>query len=236
MVKRIDSDMKTCTKCHKAKKRSEFYRRKNSKDGLRSECITCDKKAINQYYKQNPLTEEQREHRRVYAKEYYRDNIEKCREVRRQYVQTPVGREVFRRASAKFYQLHPDKCKEAADRYEQTEAGKESRRKTNKNFKASLKGHLSSIFFGMDRRCNNPEHKTYKWYGLRGIELRFTLNEFRDYVINELGYDTIEKLRGLETHRINNDSHYMRGNIVFLTSKQHGAAHREINKLAKAVA
>ena len=69
----------------------------------------------------------------------------------------------------------------------------------------------------MNQRCNNPEAQNYKYYGGRGIKNKFTsLDEFRDYVMNELRVDP----RGLDIDRIDNSGHYEKGNIRFITHKE----------------
>ena len=76
----------------------------------------------------------------------------------------------------------------------------------------------------MKQRCDNPDNSKFKHYGGRGIECRFESNqEFVDYVINELKVDP----RGLEIHRINNDGHYEKGNIEFLTDIDHKKKHKK---------
>ncbi len=95
--------------------------------------------------------------------------------------------------------------------------------KYQKRYFNTIKGRLRRIYGSMKNRCNNLKHDHYKNYGGRGIELKFTIDEFIDYVVNDLQIDP----RGLEIHRIDNDGHYEKGNIEFLTSKKHGLKHRK---------
>lgn len=100
--------------------------------------------------------------------------------------------------------------------YSTTEHGREVQRKNQQKHRATLVGHLGQVFSDMNQRCNNPDRKDYKYYGGRGIQNRFeSLDGFRDYVTNVLKIDP----RGLQIDRINNDGHYERGNIRFVTAK-----------------
>ncbi|KKK51461.1 hypothetical protein LCGC14_3114730 [marine sediment metagenome] len=73
----------------------------------------------------------------------------------------------------------------------------------------------------MNQRCSDPKAHNYNRYGGRGIKCLFkSLDTFRDYVMNGSGYDTIEKLKGLQIDRIDNNGHYEKGNIRFVTAKE----------------
>ncbi len=83
-----------------------------------------------------------------------------------------------------------------------------------KKYRNTVAGHLRCIFSAMKHRCNNPKCKTFKYYGGRGIQNKFkSSDEFVGYVIDELKVDP----RGLQIDRINNDGHYEKGNIQFVT-------------------
>jgi len=88
--------MKICSKCGLTKNFDDFYKRKSSKDGLRSECKDCKKKHDKQYNKDNKQTinEKKRasyhnniekEHER--AKMFYKDNPDYFKEWRKNYYQ-----------------------------------------------------------------------------------------------------------------------------------------------------
>ena len=63
------------------------------------------------------------------------------------------------------------------------------------------------VFHRMKWRCQNKDAHDYKWYGGRGIELRFaTFEEF----INEVGP---RPAPGMQIDRINNNGHYEAGNV-----------------------
>ena len=120
-------------------------------------------------------------------------------------------------------------------------ACKRCHRKTSREYGAEHRGtfrsRLYSVWSGINSRCNNPKLWCFKYYGGKGVKNLFT--SFEDFFIHvtvDMGYDSIEKLEKLQIHRINNNGHYEPGNIVFLTRKEHGAAHHEINRLRKSQA
>jgi len=87
-------------------------------------------------------------------------------------------------------------------------------KKRKKIANQTIKGHLRFTFSRILGRCNNPKNKSYKYYGGRGIKVKFASpDDFYDYVVNELKADP----RGLTIDRIDNDGDYQRGNIRFVT-------------------
>ena len=89
-------------------------------------------------------------------------------------------------------------------------------------YNATIRGVLQKRYHNIMRRCNDPRCKSYNRYGGRGIECRFNSFEaFVDYVDFTLMVDP----RGLHIHRMDNDGHYERGNIEFLTPKEHRIRH-----------
>ena len=88
----------------------------------------------------------------------------------------------------------------------------------------TVTGRLRGIFSAVKHRCDNPECKDFKYYGGRGIENKFkSSNEFVDYVVNNLHVDP----RGLEIDRIDNDGHYEKGNVRFVTHKENSNNRRK---------
>lgn len=109
-------------------------------------------------------------------------------------------------------------------KYQQTEKGKN----TEKKYRSTLSGYLRHKFQAMKRRCNNPECKDYKNYGGRGIKCLFeSPDEFVDYVKNNLGVKTIDQIKGLQIDRINNNGHYEKCNIRFVTAKENNNNRRD---------
>ena len=121
-----------------------------------------------------------------------------------------------------------DCCKEDSKDYRKNnQAYFQSWRKKHSSI---IHGHLCQRWNTIRARCCNPKHKKYKFYGGRGIRNKFTSREFYDYVVDELGYDSVEGLKRLEIHRKNNSRGYEPGNIEFITKGQHIAKHKEMRK------
>lgn len=103
--------------------------------------------------------------------------------------------------------------KKAIQKYRQSDKGKAAQQKYHR----TLNGYLRHIYAGMNYRCNSIGNLRYKDWGGRGIKNKFeSVDGFIDYVVNVLKTDP----RGLQVDRIDNNGHYERGNIRFVTSKQ----------------
>ncbi len=94
-------------------------------------------------------------------------------------------------------------------------------RKDNREYKArslsTTQGYLRRVFSQMKQRCQNPNDKAYSRYGGRGIKVLFSsADEFIDYVMNVLMVEP----RGLTIDRVDNDGHYEKGNIRFVTLRE----------------
>lgn len=111
----------------------------------------------------------------------------------------------------KYRQSHKAKINKRMKHYRQIhkiEAAMRARK-----LRQTIKGYLRRLFSAMKTRCNNSRVKDYKYYGGRGIKVKFTCGEFVDYVINILRVDP----RKLTIDRINNNGNYKPGNIRFVT-------------------
>lgn len=86
----------------------------------------------------------------------------------------------------------------------------------HKEERKTLSGYLRLTYNNIKHRCESPKNKQYKNYGGRGIQCRFTREEFIDYVLNKLSVDP----RGLDIDRIDNSGNYEPGNIRFVTHKK----------------
>lgn len=93
-------------------------------------------------------------------------------------------------------------------------------------YQATLIGCIRRIYANMKQRCTDPIHDSYKHYGGRGVKLKFTSNEFVDYVVNTLKADP----RGLQVDRINTNGNYEPGNIRFVTAKENSNNRRRKNE------
>ncbi len=103
-------------------------------------------------------------------------------------------------------------CRKANQEYNRTEKGKIA----HKKYRQTLTGHLRNVYAGIKYRCGNLKCKAYNCYGGRGIKNKFkSVGEFVDYVVDTLQVDP----RGLQMDRINNNGHYEKDNIRFVTAK-----------------
>lgn len=120
------------------------------------------------------------------------------------------------------------KCyREIGREYQRTPTGKATQKKAFQKYYASLDGYLRCVFHHIKQRCNNPDCKAFKYYGGRGIQNKFkSFDEFFRHII-ELRYDTLDKIKGLEIDRINNNGDYEIGNIRFVTSSENSMNSRK---------
>ena len=108
-------------------------------------------------------------------------------------------------------------CKACIKRNQKTDIGKATSKKNMVRYYGTIKGCLSHKFQAMIDRCTNPNYEGYKNYGGRGIRVLFeSLDDFRSHVMDDLGVDP----RGLDIDRIDNNGHYERGNIRFVTRSE----------------
>lgn len=81
--------------------------------------------------------------------------------------------------------------------------------------KTSLYAKWSAI----KQRCNNTDSWSYRWYGARGIKISdefYDFFVFKKYVSSLPNFDKIKELK-LTLDRIDNNSHYQRGNLRWVT-------------------
>ncbi len=140
----------------------------------------------------------------------------KClqKECSRKYRQSEKGKIASRRGAKKFRQT------EYGKKYRQEFIQSGKAKECQQRYYRTIKGFLHRLFWGVERRCTNSKAGNYARYGGRGIKLKFTIGEFLDYITNDLGYDTYDKIKGLQIDRIDNNGHYEKGNIRFITAKE----------------
>src|SRR5690606_35233106 len=66
-------------------------------------------------------------------------------------------------------------------------------------------------------RCSSPNSKVYHNYGGRGIRVKCSLNEWREFFLKSYSVDQIMKL---DIDRIDNDGHYEIGNLRLVTRSE----------------
>ncbi len=121
-----------------------------------------------------------------------------------------------------YYKNNPDKRIQQSKIYYRD--NRERLKKQNKEYCGTIRGHLKRVFRHLRSRCDNLNDKSFNDYGGRGIRNRFkSLDEFRDYIISKLKVDP----RGLQIDRINNNGHYEKGNIRFVTAKENSNNRRK---------
>ncbi len=125
-----------------------------------------------------------------------------------------LNRNKIRRRKKEYYRENQVSISGRKKRY--YEEHRDELLRQEREYRATIAGYLRTTFSNMDYRCSNPAGRNFKYYGGRGIENRFgSLDEFRSYVVDELQVDP----RGLQCDRIDNEGHYERGNIRFVTAK-----------------
>lgn len=220
--------MKRCSKCGETKPQNEFHKEQAAKDGLKSQCKDCrteyqrspEGKASGARYRQSPKGKAVK----VKADKKYQQS-EKGKQTRRAYDQSDKSKTIHKkyRQSEKGKQIIAQRDKE----YRQSDRGKQVLKEGQAKYHRGIKGFLHRLFNNINQRCNNPGATGYRYWGGRGIRCLFkSFDEFFYYVTIDLGYDSVEKLKGLHIHRIENNGHYEPDNIEFLTSKEHKARHR----------
>ncbi|KKL78882.1 hypothetical protein LCGC14_2020410 [marine sediment metagenome] len=88
-------------------------------------------------------------------------------------------------------------------------------RKQQRGYQCTVEGYLRCKYGDMLRRCNDPEHKSYKYYGGRGIKICERWWKFSDF-LKDMG----ECPDGLSLERVNNNGNYEPGNCKWATQKE----------------
>ncbi len=105
------------------------------------------------------------------------------------------------------------------------EKGRQGKLNSNYRHGHSINGKSSPTYqswYNMKRRCQDSNHKYYKYYGGRGIKV---CERWRDFVnfLSDMG----EKPEGLTLDRINNDGNYEPGNCRWATRKEQNQNQRD---------
>ena len=155
--------VKTCTKCKLEKDVFEFHKDKYKKDGLRSECKSCQK----EYREDNKelIKESKKKYYKVNKekiKEYEKANKEKIKEYKKEY--NKEYRKANKEYDKKYYQANKEKIIECKRKYQR------KRRKTDDLFKlkCNLRGRTWSAF------RNKGYSKNTKTQQMLGVEWEVT--------------------------------------------------------------
>ena len=143
--------LKRCSKCGFEKDISNFHRKKASRDGYQCHCKKCVLKC---------------------RKEYYKDNIEKCRAYEREYRETTNGKILYARADKKYQQTEKGKIvrARALKKYERTEKGKMAKKRKSHRQRDCIKStevtltleQWNGVIRMQGNRCNICKQKFTK--------------------------------------------------------------------------
>lgn len=107
--------------------------------------------------------------------------------------------------------VRPD-CKECVSIYNKKRYIKKRKALLKKQKIYQKKFPEKIILNSIKQRCNNPNHKSYKDYGGRGIACKITENEIKNLMIR----DNYWKIKDPTIDRKNNDGHYELSNCRFI--------------------
>lgn len=102
--------------------------------------------------------------------------------------------------------------------YDNLASGKSTHSKRFPRSGHAAYGKIRGRWEQIKERCENPQSRTYQWYGARGITLSEEFHNprvFADYVLSLEGYGPRKHL-----DRIDNDKGYERGNLRWVTCAQ----------------
>lgn len=91
------------------------------------------------------------------------------------------------------------------------------REEHNRQYDKALVVFLQDLFLDTKRACEDRDHPNYEsWGGLGTVDRFYSVDQFIGHVVDDLGFDTIEKLKGLTLgliHSVADD--FWAGNIRF---------------------
>ena len=123
-------ETKVCSKCNKEKEICEFYKRKESKDGYRSDCKKCKLKTGQNWRNENKeKIKENGKSWRELNKERIKENGKSWRELNKEKVYL---------VKKEYRKLNQEKIRETAQKYRQTENYKEYRKKYKEKNKEKI--------------------------------------------------------------------------------------------------
>lgn len=168
-------------------------------------------KILEQSKRWNRDHEEQRRQR-------YQDNKEELAERSRKCYQD--NKEAIRRQQQEYCLAHKKEIKEYMREYYLIH--KEAASKRLK--KARLERPWMYTFVGIKKRCNNPNDKSYKYYGGRGVKCLITEDEIKTLYVR----DNARDMKRPSIDRIYNDGNYVFSNCRFIELAENSRkGHRE---------
>ena len=200
---------KRCTKCKEEKSLDGFHKNKATKDGLQYICKICDKNKMKKY-----KSTHKKETKEYYGK-YYQNKKEETKEYFRKY--RKAHKKQIKENNKKYYKKNRDQILNRSS-------------KLHLIYQESLVFVLRKRWIAANYRCNNAQSTNYEKYGAKGIKNLFTFQEYFDHITLDLGYDSVESLRGMDVHRIDNDGNYEIGNIQLLSDANHKEVHVQMRR------
>jgi hypothetical protein len=170
---------KKCSKCRKIKPISEFYKRKNYKDGYCSQCKICKAECSKEYYKNNSeyyknWRKNNSEKLKKYFKEYSKKNSKKIIERVRKW-QEDNPRKVAK-YKKRWQENNPEKKREANKNW--VKNNPEQKREIYKRWSSIPKNRLSGRISALIRHSLKSNRKNRYWENLVG----YTLKDLRKYL------------------------------------------------------
>ena len=158
-------EKKICSKCQEEKEVCEFNVRKISKDGLQSWCMSCNKICQKEYYKKNiKKIKENRKNRYINnidkVKEYNKNNKERIIIERQKYYEN--NKDYFKKLSTEYYYKNIEKVKEQRNVYYKNNS--ETIIKKKKEF---YKNNSEKIKKNRKEYCKNNIENIRKYYNER---------------------------------------------------------------------
>jgi hypothetical protein len=207
---------KTCTKCKQPRPLTEFGKDRHNKDGLHSQCNAC----------RSLYRGEHKVEAVVYNKAYrFKHKIEIA-------VQRKAYRDTHKVETAAYKKTYYTEHKEERAVYHKAWYTKHQVKvvANSKTCVSTLSGYLRSRWYNMKARCTNPKNIGYDQYGGAGVQCLFTFESFFNHVTKDLGFTSVDMLKDLDVHRVN-DGNYCVGGIEFLTRDDHAAAHKILRQV-----
>jgi hypothetical protein len=158
--------IKICTKCKLEKSFDDFYKCKNKKHGLSSQCKDCESKRKKIFNATKPKKEYDKEKIKEINKRYYLNNKEKIKEKVKEYYS--LNQNKIKIKNKYYYSNNKEKINKQKNNYHKLKIKFDSLYKLTHNIKGLI--HQS-----IKRKCYSKKTKTYNILGC-------TYDEFKIYL------------------------------------------------------